>query len=167
MSLMCSLMENDLDEQLDKAQPDPAKNKKIYTRIGGSIAGEAAELVKTVTKGDGVAAYKVLQNTFGNKRSLQVVREMVAVINQSRDDETMDKYLRDKRDKIKDIEDACGNDYKKIWALAKCAAVIKNVNHEKLTESLLVNLATDQSKGVKSTTLPWNRQYKPSPTASS
>ena len=57
MGLMCSLMDNDLDEELGKDNPDPAKNKKIYTRIGGSIAGEAAKLVKTVTKGDGVAAW--------------------------------------------------------------------------------------------------------------
>ena len=68
---------------------------------------------------------------------------MIAVINDSRDDETMDKYLREKRDKIKDIVDACGDDYEKMWTLAKCAAVIQNVNHEKLTESLLINIATD------------------------
>lgn len=108
MSLMCSLMENDLDEELDKANPDAAKNKKIYTRIGGSIANEAAELVKTVDKGDGVSAYKVLVNTFANKRSLQVVRKMTAVISETRGDETMDKYLRRKRSKIADIEDARG-----------------------------------------------------------
>ena len=28
MSLMCSLMENDPDEELDKAQPDPAKQAR-------------------------------------------------------------------------------------------------------------------------------------------
>ena len=149
MSLMCSLMDNDLDEELVKDNHDPAKNKKIYTRIEGSIAGEATKLVKTVKKGDGVAAYKVLENAFGNKRQLQVVHEVIAVISNTRNDETMDKYLRNKRDKIKDIEDACGEDYEKMWTLAKCATVIKNVNHEKLTESLLVNIATDQSKGVK------------------
>jgi hypothetical protein len=149
MGIMCNFMDNGLDEELVKDSPDPVKNKKIYTRIGGSIAGEATKLVKTVKKGDGVAAWKVLENAFGNKRQLQVVREMIAVINDTRDDETMDKYLREKRDKIKDIEDACGDDYEKMWTLAKCAAVIKNVNHEKLTESLLVNIATDESKGVK------------------
>ena len=46
MSLMCSLMDNDLDEELGKDVPDPAKNKKIYTRIGGSIAGEATKLLQ-------------------------------------------------------------------------------------------------------------------------
>ena len=70
MGIMCNFMDNGLDGELVKNSPNPVKNKKIYTRIGGSIAGEATKLVKTVKKGDGVAAYKVLQNAFGNKRSL-------------------------------------------------------------------------------------------------
>ena len=93
MGFMCSLMDNDLDGELDKAQSDPIKNKKIFTRIGSSIANKATKLMKTVSKGDGVAAYKVLENAFANKRSLQVVREMIAVINNSRGDESMDKYV--------------------------------------------------------------------------
>ena len=48
MGIMCNFMDNGLDEELVKDSPDPIKNKKIYTRIGGSIAGEATKLVKTV-----------------------------------------------------------------------------------------------------------------------
>ena len=68
------------------------------------------------------------------------------MLDKRKPEDKMDAYLSAKRAAFKNIEEACGRDFEKLWNLVKHVSVISNVAHDSLTEHLLLDLAKNEAK---------------------
>ena len=122
---------SDYDDKFDGN--DAGVNKKTYGIIASSISGEAVTVVNNAAcVGNGFKAYKALEAAFGDNRKMKLTHKLKdALTTKQPAGQSVEVYLRDKRDKFSKVETAFEADKAQIWDYAKVVSLITNLHDTK------------------------------------